>query len=119
MGPSPTSTAAITDFVNRLRAEPRAAFLALRALVVNLGPDVVERVTQTAVLYLRRDRQFLKVESTRATRLTATIPPGIDMEDAMGRLLTRGQEKYFKLEKSEDLDGHTQEFVRKAYAAAR
>lgn len=122
MGPSPAdseSTTAIADFVKRLRPEPRGGFLTLRALVVSLGPDVVERVTPSLVLYLRHDRQFLKVEALRAARLLVAFPPGLPIDDTMGRLLRRGEERYFKLERPDDLDGHVQEFVRKAYAVAR
>lgn len=113
------STTAIADFVKRLRPEPRTGFLTLRALVVNLGPDVVERVASSVVTYCRRDREFLKVEALRPTRLAVTFPPALAPDDAMGRLLRRGDERYFRLEKPDDLDGHCQEFVRKAYAAAR
>ncbi|HWH09371.1 MAG TPA: DUF5655 domain-containing protein [Candidatus Thermoplasmatota archaeon] len=113
------STIAIAEFVKRLRPDPRTGFLTLRALVVSLGPDVVERVTPSAVVYARRDKPFLKVEALRATRLAVAFPASISPDDAMGRLLRRGDERYFRLEKPDDLDGHCQEFVRKAYAAAR
>lgn len=116
--PEHESTVAIADFVKRLRPEPRQAFLTLRALVVNLGPDVVEQVTASSVHYLRRERTFLKVEAVRA-RLSAAFPPTVPMEDPMGRLLRRGEEKYFRLERTDDLDGHVQEFVRKSYTLAR
>lgn len=121
MAPSPDaeSTIAIAEFVKRLRPDPRAGFLTLRALVVNLGPDVIERVTPSTVSYLRRDKTFLRVEALRPTRLAVSFPPGTNVDDAMGRLLRRGDERYFRLERGEDLDGHCQEFVRKAYAAAR
>lgn len=119
MSSTPESTSAISEFVKRLRPEARTGFLSLRALIVSLGPDVVERVTPNLVVYLRRDRQLVKVEAPRAARLTVAFPPTIQVDDPMGRLLRRGDERYFKLDKQEDLDGHCQEFVRKAYAAAR
>lgn len=121
MAPSPDaeSTIAIADFVKRLRPEPRAGFLTLRALVVNLGPDVVERVSPSAVTYLRRDRPFVRIEALRPTRLAVAFPASVTLEDAMGRLLRRGEERYFRLERPDDLDAHCQEFVRKAYSASR
>ena len=117
--PDAEGTLAISEFVKRLRPDPRSGFLTLRALVVNLGPDVVERVTPGSVAYLRREKPFLRVEALRATRLAVAFPPAIALDDAMGRLLRRGEDRYFKLERPEDLDGHCQEFVRKAYALAR
>lgn len=113
------STIPISDFVKRLKPDARTGFLTLRALAVNLGPDVVEQVTPNAVIYLRRDRMFLKVEALRASRVTAAFPPAVTLEDPMGRLLRRGDERYFRIEKPDDMDGHLQEFVRKAYAASR
>ena len=107
----------IGDFVRRLRAEPRHALLALRALALSLGSDVVERVESARVAYLRRERVFLVVEPLRA-RLVAAFPADIEMNDPLGRLLRRGDERYFRLD-SGDLDAHVQQFVREAYAAAR
>lgn len=113
------STISIQEFVKRLRPEPRTAFLSLRAIVVSLGPDIVERVTPSEVLYLRRERVFTKVEALRPTRLAVVFPIHVQPEDAMGRLLRRGEERYFRLEKPDDLDAHCQEFVRKAYTVSR
>lgn len=106
------------EFVRRLRAEPRGAFLALRALAMSLGPDVVERVGPSSVTYLRRETPFLLVEPVRM-RLVAAFPPGVQLDDPMGRLLRRGDQRYFKLDAPGDVDARHQEFVRKAYAAAR
>jgi hypothetical protein len=109
---------AIADFVRRLSPGPREALLALRALALSLGPDVVEHVRSGAVEYLRRDRVFLLVEAARS-RLVAAFPAGTDVEDPMGRLLRRADQRYFRLDGAADFDAHVQEFVRKAYAAAR
>lgn len=120
MGPSTDtqSAADVAEFVQRLRPEPRKAFLTLRALVVNLGPDVVERVTPGGVHYLRRETPFLRVEAVR-TRLRGAFPATIQHEDALGRLLKRGEERTFRLDRPDDLDAHIQEFVRKAYTFSR
>jgi hypothetical protein len=109
---------AIADFVSRLAPGPRGALLSLRALVLSLGPDVVERVESGIVEYLRRDRPFLLVEAVRS-RLVAAFPAGTDVADPMGRLLRRADQRYFRLDGAADFDAHVQEFVRKAYAAAR
>ena len=109
---------AIAEFVRRLRPGPRSGILALRALAVSLGPDVIERVDDGRVTYLRRERPFLVVDAQRQ-RLLATFPTEIPLDDPMGRLLKRGEERYFRLDGPDDLDGHAQEFVRDAYAAAR
>jgi hypothetical protein len=108
----------IAEFVRRLPAAPRSALLSLRALALSLGPDVVERVGPGGVEYGRREKPFLAVESLR-TRLLASFPPGLAIDDPMGRLLRRGELRYFRLDGAGDLDAHVQEFVRKAYAAAR
>lgn len=105
-------------FHARLKQRPGEAFLAVRALAVNLGPDVVERVTESTVTYLRRDRPFLTVQAQKA-RLHLIFPPDVMLEDPTGRLLRRGDERYLALEGPEGVDGHTQEFVRKAYSGVR
>lgn len=108
----------VGEFVRGLRDEPRGAFLSLRAVALGLGPDVVERVEESSVTYLRRDTPFLVVEAIRA-RLIATFPPETAIDDPMGRLLKRGDQRYFRLDVASELDAHTQEFVRKAYTVAR
>lgn len=108
----------LAEFVERLRAGPRAGLLALRALAISLGPDVVERVDSSAVTYLRRDHAFLVIESAR-TRLFATFPADIHLDDPMGRLLKRGEHHYFRVDDAGDLDAHVQQFVQQAYSAAR
>lgn len=112
------ATTRLAELVQRLRSGPRAGLLALRALTLSLGPDVAERVTATTVTYLRRERAFLGVESVR-TRLLATFPSDITLNDPMGRLLKRGEQRYFRVDDAGDLDAHIQQFVRQAYSAAR
>lgn len=90
----------------------------MRALARSLGPDVVEKVDASGVCYLRRDALFLKVQALK-TRLVAVFPPNIPLPDPMGRLLKRGDERYAPLDGPEGVDGHVQEFIRKAYTAAR
>lgn len=104
--------------MRRLAPGPRGALLSLRALILSLGPDVSEQVNAGGVEYLRRDRTFLLVEAIRS-RLVAAFPAGVDVEDPMGRLLRRADQRYFRLDAAGDLDAHVQEFVRKAYAVAR
>jgi len=104
---------ALSTFVERLRPEPRSAFLTLRALALSLGPDITERVTPSEVAYARRDRPFLVAEVLR-NRLIAIFPPGTTLEDPNGRLLRRGEQRYVRLDRADDLDGHVQEFVRKS-----
>lgn len=115
---SHSEPASIADFVDRLAPGPRGALLSLRALVLSLGPDVAERTRSDAVEYLRRERLFLLVEAIRS-RLVAVFPADATVDDPMGRLLRRGDERYFRLDGAGDLDAHVQEFVRKAYAGAR
>lgn len=113
--PGPTSPGA---FLQKLRVRPGEAFLAVRALALSLGPDVVERVENVAVHYLRRDRPFASVESSKS-RVLLVFPADIPLPDPMGRLLRRGEQRYVPMDGPEALDGHVQEFVRRAYAAAR
>ena len=116
--PPDETTLRLADLVRRLRAEPRSALLALRALALSLGPDVVERVGGGDVTYVRRDKPFLTVDIVRA-RLVATFPPGVRIADPMGRLLKRGEQQYFRLDGSGDLDAHVQQFVRDAYSQSK
>lgn len=122
MSPHPKSdgdrVVLIADFVAKLKSEPRAGLLALRAIALSLGPDVSERVTSSAVTYERRSAPFLIVEPDRS-RLIAGFPLAIKMDDPSGRLLRRGEFRYFRVDAAGDLDAHVQEFVRKAYSAAR
>lgn len=106
----------VADFHSSLKPRPAEAFLAIRALAVSLGPDVVERPSGTSVTYLRRDKPFVVVQQAKA-RLHVAFPPGIQLEDPNGRLLRRGDERYVAVEGPEGVDGHVQEFVRRAYAA--
>lgn len=101
--------------MQKLRPDQRMGFLSLRALALSLGPDVVERVDGSEVTYLRRARPFVGLRAGRGAP-TLVFPPGLGLEDPMGRLLRRGDERYVTLDKPESLDGHIQEFVRKAYA---
>ncbi len=110
--------ARLTGFLQRMRPEPRMAFLAVRALALSLGPDVVERVESGEVAYLRRTRPFVSVRSARGPP-TLAFPEDVPLEDPMGRLLRRGVDRYVALDSSDALDGHVQEFIRKAYAARR
>lgn len=116
--PGRASHAELSAFLERLRPDPRGGFLTLRALVLGLGPDVAERLEGSDLVYQRRDRTFLVVRASKQ-HLTATFPPGLPLPDPMGRLLRRGGESYVPVDSPEALDGHVQEFVRKAYAAAR
>lgn len=108
----------VQSFHTRLKPRPGEAFLALRALAVSLGPDVVERVTDGSVTYCRREATFLTVHNARA-KLHVAFPPEAKLEDPNGRLLKRGEEKYVIVDGPEGVDGHVQEFIRKAYAALR
>jgi hypothetical protein len=116
--PPDETTLRLADLVRKLRSEPRSALLSLRALALSLGPDVVERVGPGDVTYVRRERPFLTVDFVR-TRLVATFPSGVRIHDPMGRLLKRGDQQYFRLDGSGDLDAHVQQFVREAYAQVR
>lgn len=108
----------VAEFHGNLKPRPAEAFLALRALAVSLGPDVVERPSGGSVTYLRRDKPFLVVQQAKS-RLHIAFPPGLSLEDPNGRLLRRGEERYVSVEGPEGVDGHVQEFVRKAYAGLR
>lgn len=79
---------------------------------------MVERVNARDVTYLRRGRAFLVVESVR-TRLLASFPADIRLDDPMGRLLKRGEHHYFRVDDAGDLDAHVQQFVQQAYSVAR
>lgn len=101
-----------------MRAEQRPCFLAVRALAMSLGPDVVEKVDGGEVTYLRRLRPFVILRAGRSVP-SVVFPNAIPLEDPMGRLLRRGEERYVPLDAGSELDAHVQEFVRKAYAASR
>lgn len=90
----------------------------MRAIAVSLGPDVVERVQDGSVTYLRRDAPFLTVQTAKS-RLHLVFPPRLPLNDPGGRLLKRGEERYVAVEGPESVDAHVQEFVRKAYAGIR
>ena len=108
----------VAEFHSNLKPRPAEAFLSLRALAVSLGPDVVERPSGGTVTYLRRDKPFLLVQHAKS-RLHIGFPPGVPLEDPNGRLLRRGDERYVTVDGPEGIDGHVQEFVRKAYSALR
>ena len=108
----------VQEFHGSLKPRPAEAFLTLRALAVSLGPDVIENVTSAGVVYLRRDKPFLMVHQVKS-RLHLGFPPGVAISDPSGRLLKRGEEMYVAVEGPEAVDGHVQEFVRKAYASLR
>lgn len=110
--------ASVSEFHSSLKPRPAEAFLAVRALAVSLGPDVVERVNGGIVTYLRRDKPFLVVQQVKS-RLHVQFPPGMPLDDPNGRLLKRGEERYAAVDGPEGVDGHVQEFVRKAYALLR
>lgn len=112
------SAADVSTFLKRLRPEARNGFLSVRAVVVSLGPDVGEKLESNAMLYTRRDHPFLEIRGGR-TQVNVLFPPDIHVDDPMGRLLKRGDERYLAIDASGDLDGHVEEFLRKAYAAAR
>lgn len=116
--PTRATHEALSSFLDRLKPDPRSGFLTLRALVLGLGPDVAERVEGGDLTYMRRERPFLFVRASKQ-QLTAAFPPGLPLEDPMGRLLRRGSEHYVPITSADALDGHVQEFVRKAYAAVR
>lgn len=108
----------VQSFHLRLKPRPAEAFLALRALAVSLGPDVVERVGDDAVTYLRRDAAFLVVQHARG-KLHVGFPGGAKLGDPNGRLLRRGEERYVVVDGPEGVDAHVQEFVRKGYSSLR
>ena len=108
--------ASVAEFHQNLKPRAAEAFLAIRALAVSLGPDVVEKVAGATVTYLRRERPFVVVQQARA-KLHLAFPVGVALADPNGRLLKRGEERYVAVEGPEGVDGHVQEFVRKAYAA--
>jgi hypothetical protein len=112
------SQADASAFLGTLRHEHRSAFLSVRALIVSLGPEVVEQVSGSEVSYCRRERLFLRVRAAKS-HLTLVFPEGVHLPDPHGRLLRRGDEWYVPLDTPENLDGHVQEFVRRAYVAAR
>lgn len=108
----------VQEFHGSLKPRSAEAFLTLRALAVSLGPDVVENVLPTSVVYLRRDKPFLQVQQVKS-RLHLAFPAGVTLPDPNGRLLKRGEEKYVAVDGPESVDGHVQEFVRRAYAGLR
>lgn len=105
-------------FLGSLRHEVRGAFLSVRALALSLGPDVSENAMGSEVVYCRLERPFLRVRAAKA-HLALVFPHGLSLPDPSGRLLRRGDETYIPLDSGESLDGHVQEFVRRAYAALR
>ncbi|HUR68033.1 MAG TPA: DUF5655 domain-containing protein [Candidatus Thermoplasmatota archaeon] len=113
-----TAAPTVSRFHTRLKPRPAEAFLSVRALALSLGPDVVEQVTESSVIYLRRVKPFLTVHAAKS-RLNVAFPRELSLDDPHGRLLKRGEEKYVSLEGPEGVDGHVQEFVRKAYTALR
>lgn len=112
------SQADAAAFLGTLRHELRSAFLSVRALALSLGPDVAEHTAGGEVVYCRRERAFLRVRSAKS-HLALVFPHEVSLPDPSGRLLRRGDETYVPLDSGESLDGHVQEFVRKAYAALR
>lgn len=112
------SQADASTFLGTLRHEHRLAFLSVRALVLSLGPEVAEHMGGGEVTYCRRERLFLRVRAAKS-HLTLVFAEGLHLADPHGRLLRRGDEWYVPLDTPESLDGHVQEFVRKAYVAAR
>lgn len=112
------SQADAATFLGTLRHENRTAFLSVRALALSLGPEVAEQVSGGEVSYCRRDRLFLRVRASKS-HLSLAFPEGVHLPDPHGRLLRRGDEWYVPLDTPESLDGHVQEFVRKAYVWAR
>lgn len=70
------------------------------------------------VTYLRREKPFLRVRAVKS-QLTLVFPEAVHLEDPHGRLLRRGDERYVSLDGPDNLDGHVQEFVSKAYAVMR
>lgn len=110
--------AAATAFLDRLRPEARATFLAMRALALSLGPDVEERSGGGELWYLRRGKPFAQLRGARSN-LSLVFPAGIALDDPMGRLMRRGEERLASLDGPDAVDGHVQGFVRNAYAAVR
>jgi hypothetical protein len=108
----------VSRFHTRLKQRPAEAFLSVRALAISLGPDVVEKVSDGSVAYLRREKLFLTVHAEKS-RIHLAFPREVTLEDPSGRLLRRGEERYLAIEGAEGVDGHVQEFVRKSYAALR
>lgn len=108
----------VSEFHGNLKPRAAEAFLSLRALALSLGPDVTERVAGAIVTYVRRDKPFLIVQQAK-TRLHVAFPTGLILDDPNGRLLKRGDERYVAVEGAEGVDGHVQEFIRKAYTASR
>lgn len=108
----------LSAFLDRLRPDPRTGFLALRALLLSLGPDVNEHLDGSEITYQRRGQPFVTVRAAKQ-HLTVAFPPGLTLPDPNGRLLRRGGETYVSVDHPDALDGHVQEFVRRAYAAAR
>lgn len=90
----------------------------LRALAVSLGPDVVEKVSDSTVSYLRRGKPFLTIHQAKS-RLQVLFPPNTPLPDPNGRLLRRGDERYVSVDGPEHVDAHIQEFVRRSYTAMR
>lgn len=112
------SVPTVAQFHTRLKPRPADAFLVLRALALSLGPDVTERVTDGSVVYCRRGQTFLQVQPAKS-RLHIGFPPQVPLDDPNGRLLKRGSDRFVAVDGPEGVDGHVQEFVRKAYAALR
>lgn len=109
--------ATLEDFLDKLPSRAKRAFLTLRALLVNLGPDVTETVRESEVTYAR-GKPFVVARLQRG-RLLAVFPEGERLADPLGRLLRKGRERYLRLEEPDDLDAHAQGFARHAYVLAR
>lgn len=120
----------LEDFLQRLSETAKRSFLSLRALVVNLGPDVTETVRASEVAYGRTggnasnghaaepgaEREPFVLARLQRNRLFAVFPDGEALDDPLGRLLRRGRERHVRLDESEEIDAHLQEFARKAYS---
>lgn len=106
-------------FHARLKPRPADAYLALRALVLSLGPDVTERVSESSVCYERRGKVFLTLHAHRGARMRAVFPEDVPLDDPEGRLLRRAGDRYAALDAPEHLDSHLTEFIRKSYAGSR
>lgn len=112
------SIQSISAFHTRLKPRPGDAFLVLRALALSLGPDLTERIHEGNVHYCRRENPFAIVVAAKS-RLQILFPSATGLDDPNGRLLKRGGERFVSVDGPEAVDGHVQEFVRKAYSAAR
>lgn len=108
---------AVDTFLHSLKPEVRRSFLGLRALLINLGPDVHEEAQPDHVRYARK-RTFAEARLVR-NKLILAFPEGNRLSDPEGKLLRKGDERHLRVEANEELDGHVQQFVREAYRQAR